>query len=107
MNRTITSVCVRLAGAPADDRQCTSAEDASDSHPGILGNERRTRLPVSIADLIELGRGLDIEVEIAGRLYVSQPALILKDGPLLRSALCKGVPYKVGGASVFFYLDDP
>ncbi len=103
----LARVCVRLAGAPVDDKRCTLATDASDSHVGSVGNEWNTRLLVSVADLVETGRGLDIEVEIAGGLSESKSALILKDGPLLRSALCQGVSYYVGNARVFFYLDDP
>jgi hypothetical protein len=97
---------VRVEGDPVAGRQCTLATDASDAHPGVPGNERRTRLPVAIADLLETGRGLDIDVEIAGRPYTSKQGLTLK-GDLLRSALCQGVSYLVDDARVFFFLDDP
>ncbi len=65
-----------------------------------------TRLPVTIADLVDGGRGLDIEVEIGGKPYLSGQARILKGPTLLRSALCQGVSYLVGGAGVSLYLDD-
>lgn len=100
-------VCVRLAGAPVNDRQCTLATDASDSHVGSVGNELLTRLPVSVADLIETGRGLEIEVEIPGQPPLLSPAHTLKGPDLLRSALCQGVTYPpFGGVRVSFYLDD-
>lgn len=106
MTPAITRVCVRLGGDPVATRQCTSAADGSDSHPGSLGSEQLTRLPVFVADLVETGRGLDIEVEISGRPYASNRALILKGRDLLRSALCQGVSYTVGSARVSLFLDD-
>jgi TIR domain-containing protein len=106
MTPAVTRVCVRLAGDPATMRQCTSAADASDGHPGTLGAEMRTRLPVSVADLVDTGRGLDIEVEISGRPYVSKGAMILKGHTLFGSALCQGVSYTLGGAHVSLFLDD-
>ncbi|MEO5731955.1 MAG: TIR domain-containing protein [Byssovorax sp.] len=106
MTPSITQVCVRLGGDPASARMCTAADDASDAHPGELKAETNTRLPVSVADLVETGRGLDIEVEIGGKPSVSVRARILPDPPLLRSALCQGVSYTFNGARVLLYLDD-
>ena len=106
MNPAITRGCVRLSGDPAASRQCTYAANGSDTYPGFIKGERFTRLPVSVADLVETGRGLDIEVEIAGRPYASKGALTLPGPTLLRSALCQGVAYNFSGMRASFYLDD-
>jgi hypothetical protein len=72
----------------------------------LLYAAESTRLPVSIADLIDSGRGLTIDVEdTSGRVYTLRRATTVK-GPLLRSALCRGVTFNVEGPAVSFYLDD-
>lgn len=65
-----------------------------------------TRLLVTVADLVDGGRGLDIEVEIGGKPSLSVRARILPGPTLLRSALCQGVSYAFSGAGVLLYLDD-
>jgi hypothetical protein len=106
MSPTTTRVCVRLAGDTVANRQCTSAADASDLHHGIPGAELSTRLPISIATLVDAGRGIDIELEIAGRPFAVRAAAIIRDHTLLRSALCRGFTHDVGAAHISFYLDD-
>lgn len=99
-------VCVRMESDPTATTQCTNAMEASDAHPGTLGAEQLTRLPVTVGEIVEPGRGLDIEVQVPGQPSLHGHALTLKSPPLLRSALCRGVSYTFGGAIVYFYLDD-
>ncbi len=106
MSPSLTQICVRLGGDAAANRQCTSVATAGDGHHGIPGAELSTRLWVSTADLVDTGRGLDIEVEIADHPYASRAAAQLKGRTLFRSALCQGVFYDVGAAHISFYLDD-
>lgn len=105
MSPSVARVCVRLKDGTAASRQCTSVKDASDLHHGIPGSEMDTRLPLTIADLIDPNRGLHIELEIGGRPYAASAAALL-EGPLLRSALCRGISYQVDKAQIAFYLDD-
>lgn len=105
-NPAFPKLCVHIEGEPIASRQCTAVSDGSDVPDRLLYAAESTRLPVSIADLIDSGRGLTIDVEdTSGRVYTLRRATTVK-GPLLRSALCRGVTFNVEGPAVSFYLDD-
>jgi hypothetical protein len=104
-NPAAPRLCVRLEGEPPSARQCTAASDGSDVPERVPGADLVNRLPVSIADLIDNGRGLTVEVEAGGVFYLVRSAATVP-GPLLRSVLCRGLIFKLERATVSFYLDD-
>jgi hypothetical protein len=100
-------VCVKKAGAPAWNEQCTAVIYAADLPGSVRASGMRTRLPITPADLLG-SKGLDIELRVGGTPIASRSRAVVKGSTVLTSALCTGLFFdEVGPARVFFYLDDP
>lgn len=106
-------VCVRSSGADTD-WTCTPYAEAADLPTAPPGGGMRTRLPITMSDLMS-AHGIDIEVRVDG---VPLAVAARASHPfLLTTALCQGVKFPISSTpgllvstpvgNAMFYLDDP